>query len=59
MVRACAGGKRPEGIPRAAAAILTRHAPLAGVMTDFISRLRREARQTPYPAQELRRLGNT
>ncbi|MCX5555617.1 protein kinase family protein [Streptomyces sp. NBC_00038] len=58
MIRACAGGKRPEGIPRAAAAILTRHAPLAGVMTDFISRLR-QTRQTPYPAQELRRLGNT
>lgn len=59
LVRACAEGKRPEGIPRAAAAIITRHAPLAAVMTDFIRRLRQETRQTPYPAEELLRLGNS
>jgi hypothetical protein len=59
LVRDCAEGKRPEGIPRAAAAIITRHAPLAAVMTDFIRRLRQETRQTPYPAEELLRLGNS
>lgn len=59
LVRACAEGKRPAGIPRAAATIITRHAPLAAAMTDFIRRLRQETRQTPYPAEELLRLGNS
>jgi len=59
LVRDCAAGGRPEGIPVAAAAILSRHAPLAAVMTDFLGRLREETRQTRCPAQELRRVDNS
>ncbi|GGR60612.1 protein kinase family protein [Streptomyces aurantiogriseus] len=55
FVRACAEGLRPEGIPDGAAALLTRHARVATVMTDFQRRLRKESRSTPYPAEELRR----
>ncbi|WP_406444019.1 protein kinase family protein [Streptomyces sp. NBC_00631] len=49
FVRACAGGKQPEGIPRAAAELLVRHAPLAVGMEDFFRRLGRESRLTPFP----------
>ncbi|MEU6575197.1 protein kinase family protein [Streptomyces sp. NPDC046805] len=49
FVRACADGTRPEGIPRAAAALLTRHAPLAVTMDAFSRRFERESRTTPYP----------
>ncbi|WP_406473684.1 protein kinase family protein [Streptomyces platensis] len=57
FVRACARGERPTGIPPEVAAILTRHAPLAAVMTDFYRRLQLESRQTPYPLEEIRRIG--
>jgi hypothetical protein len=56
QVRAYAEGKRPTGIPEKAAAILTRHAPIAAVMSDFQRRLRGESRRTPYPLEEIRRL---
>ncbi|WP_217555257.1 protein kinase family protein [Streptomyces sp. GbtcB6] len=49
FVRACAGGVRPEGVPRAAAELLLRHAPLAVGMEAFCRRLERESRLTPFP----------
>jgi hypothetical protein len=57
LVRAYAQGKRPTGIPEEAAAILTRHAPIAAVMSDFNRKFQRESRQTPYPLEEIRQLG--
>jgi hypothetical protein len=55
-VRKYAQGERPEGIPEAAAAILTRHAPLAVVMSDFYRELQRQSRKTPYPLEKIRKL---
>jgi hypothetical protein len=55
FVRACAEGERPKGIPPQVAAILTRHAPLAAVMTDFYRKFQLESRQTPYPMEEIGR----
>nr|WP_312870481.1 serine/threonine-protein kinase [Streptomyces himalayensis] len=57
LVRACAEGERPTGIPEAAAAILTRYAPLAMVMWDFFRKLQEESRETPYPLEAIRRIG--
>jgi hypothetical protein len=57
QVRAYACGERPTGIPETAAAIIARHAPLTVVMADFFRKLRQESRQTPYPLEEIRRLG--
>ncbi|GAA3548483.1 protein kinase family protein [Streptomyces osmaniensis] len=54
FVRACADGEPARGIPRAAAAIIERHAPLAAVMGDFARRLQNESRLTPFPDAELR-----
>ncbi|MEV7870975.1 protein kinase family protein [Streptomyces sp. NPDC088124] len=59
LVRAYAEGKRPTGIPQKAAAILARHAPIAAVMSDFNRKLQHQSRQTPYPLEEIRRLGGT
>ncbi|MDX2854049.1 protein kinase family protein [Streptomyces sp. PA03-3a] len=59
FVRACAQGERPKGIPPQVAAILTRHAPLAAVMTDFYRKFQLESRQTPYPMEEIGGLGST
>jgi len=57
FVRACAQGEHPVGIPPQAAAILTRHAPLAAVMTDFYSKFQLESRQARYPLEEISRIG--
>ncbi|MGH3407681.1 MAG: protein kinase family protein, partial [Streptosporangiaceae bacterium] len=57
QVRAYARGERPAGIPETAAAIIARHAPLTVVMADFFRKLRQESRQTPYPLEEIRRIG--
>ncbi|MGW3570841.1 protein kinase family protein [Streptomyces sp. NPDC000941] len=57
LVRACAEGERPTGIPEAAAEIIARHAPLAAVMWDFFRRLQEESRETPYPLEAIRRIG--
>ena len=57
QVRAYARGERPTGIPESAAAILARYAPLTVVMADFFRMLRQESRQTPYPLEEIRRIG--
>ncbi|WNV86968.1 hypothetical protein [Umezawaea sp. Da 62-37] len=51
FVRACARGERPTGVPPRVAEILTRHAPVAEVMTDFYRGFQRESRLTPYPAE--------
>ncbi|MFE1770986.1 protein kinase family protein [Streptomyces sp. NPDC059008] len=59
LVRACAEGKRPTGIPEEAAAIIARHAPIAAVMSDFNRKFQRQSRQTPYPLEKIRRLGGT
>ncbi|WP_370369960.1 protein kinase family protein [Catenulispora sp. GP43] len=50
-LRAYAEGEAPTGIPGTAAAILTRDAATAVVMTDFLRRLMKESRQAPYPPQ--------
>ncbi len=59
LVRAFAEGKRPTGIPQEAAAILSRHAPIAAVVSDFNGRFQHESRQTPYPLEEIRRISRT
>ncbi|MEO6766957.1 MAG: hypothetical protein ABIO03_25940 [Umezawaea sp.] len=56
FVRACARGEHPTGIPPRVAAILTLHAPLAEVVTDFYRRFQLESRQTPYPMEEISRI---
>lgn len=58
-IRALAAGARPEGVPRAAAELLTRYAPVAAAMGDFSRPLVRESRLTPYPDAELRRAYNS
>ncbi|MFJ2262954.1 protein kinase family protein [Streptomyces sp. NPDC087844] len=57
QVRAYADGERPAGVPAGIAAVLSRDAPLAAVMADFIRRLRDESKHTPYPLKELHRIG--
>ncbi|MFE3886181.1 hypothetical protein ACFXPQ_25275 [Streptomyces lydicus] len=59
LVRAYAEGQRPTGIPEEAAAILARHAPIAAVLSDFHRTFQDHSRQTPYPLEEIRRLGGT
>lgn len=56
MVRALAEGNPAEGIPAGAAAVLTRHAPIAAAVSAFIRRFQQESRSTPYPDEEIRRL---
>jgi hypothetical protein len=56
FLRACAAGERPTGIPPQAAQLITRHAPVAAVMTDFYRRLQHESTQTPFPLDEIRRI---
>ncbi|MEY9846929.1 hypothetical protein ABH940_004016 [Streptacidiphilus sp. BW17] len=56
LVRAFAGGELPTGISEEAAAILTRHAPIAAVMSEFNLAFQRESRRTPYPLKEIHRL---
>ncbi|MFF8429544.1 protein kinase family protein [Streptomyces sp. NPDC016566] len=58
-VRTLAAGARPEGIPRAAAELLTRYAPVAAAMADFSRPLVRDSRLTPYPDAELSRAYNS
>ncbi|MER6116436.1 serine/threonine-protein kinase [Streptomyces sp. NPDC001743] len=55
LIRACAEGEAPPDGPQAARAILSRHAPLAAVMTDFYGKVQDENRETPYPWKALRR----
>jgi len=57
LVRSYAEGERPTGIPEEAAAILARHAPVAAVISDFNRTFQRQSRRTPFPLEEIRRLG--
>ncbi|MFC5155972.1 protein kinase family protein [Streptomyces amakusaensis] len=57
LVRAYAEGERPTGIPEGAAAVIARHAPIAAVVSDFNREFRLRSRRTPYPLEEIRRLG--
>ncbi|MEU6995725.1 protein kinase family protein [Streptomyces sp. NPDC046465] len=56
LIRACAEGHPPPAGPREAEAVLTRHAPLAAVVTDFYVRLQHESRDIPYPLETIRRI---
>ncbi|MGW8530608.1 MULTISPECIES: protein kinase family protein [Nocardiopsidaceae] len=58
-VRSYAEGGRPTGIPEGAAAVIARHAPVAAVMSDFNREFRSRSRRTPYPLEEIRRVGRT
>ncbi|MFJ8210614.1 protein kinase family protein [Streptomyces sp. NPDC096033] len=55
LIRACAAGARPLGVPQEAREIVSRHGPLAAVMTDFYGKVQDEDRETPYPSEALRR----
>jgi hypothetical protein len=55
LIRACAEGEDPPDGPQEARAILSRHAPLAVVLTDFYVKIQDESRETPYPLKALRR----
>ncbi|MCD9903020.1 protein kinase family protein [Streptomyces sp. MT29] len=55
LIRACAEGEEPPDGPQGARAILSHHAPLAAVMTDFYVKVQDEDRETPYPAEALLR----
>jgi hypothetical protein len=57
FVRACAQGDYRLGIPPQAAAILTRHAPVAAVMTDFYREFQLKSRLARYPLGEIRGKG--
>jgi hypothetical protein len=59
FIRTCADGSRPEGIPAAAAALISRHARLAVVVGDFNRRLERESRLTPYPHDDVEALSSS
>ncbi|WP_405945398.1 protein kinase family protein [Streptomyces sp. NBC_00932] len=56
MIRACAAGERPPAGPSEVTAVLTRHAPLSAVVTDFYGRLQDESREIPYPVEAIRRI---
>ncbi len=49
-------GLRPEGFPDGAAALLSRHAPVAEVMEGFERRFGEESRSAAFPAEALRRI---
>jgi hypothetical protein len=55
LIRACAEGRHPPDGPQEARAILSRHASLAAVMTDFYVTVQDVSRETPYPLKALRR----
>jgi hypothetical protein len=52
-VRRCAAGQPPANVPPPAAALISRHAPVAAIMNDFFWDLYGESRATPYPAQQI------
>jgi len=53
LVRAYAEGHHSPRLPAQAAAIVSRHAPIAVVMSDFFRDFQRHSRQTPYPSDAL------
>ena len=52
-VRRCAAGQPPAHVPPPAAALISRHAPVATIMNDFFWDLFGGSRTTPYPAQQV------
>ncbi|TLG09041.1 hypothetical protein FEK35_16145 [Nocardia cyriacigeorgica] len=56
MMHAFAAGERPEGISEAAAAVITRHAPIAASMSGFMDAFQQARRSTSYPDEEIRRM---
>ena len=54
LVRGCAEGHTLPDLPAQAAAIISRHAPIAVVMSDFIRQFQRQSRRTPYPSDAVR-----
>jgi serine/threonine protein kinase len=56
LVRECAEGRVPDGVPVAAAAIIARYRPIAEIMIGFYRRLQDETRTAPYPAEEIERV---
>jgi hypothetical protein len=57
LVRAYAKGHRSPPLPAQAAAIISRYAPVAVVMSDFIRDFQRHSRQTAYPSDAFDGLG--
>ncbi|WP_037906545.1 serine/threonine-protein kinase [Actinacidiphila yeochonensis] len=59
LVRGYADGSRgrPTGIPEEAAALIARHAPVAAVVSGFNLAFQSRSRRTPYPLEEIRRIG--
>jgi hypothetical protein len=53
FIRECAEGTEPADIPKSAAAIIARHAPMAVVMSEFFGKLQNESRNAPYPVEEI------
>ncbi|MEV7068555.1 serine/threonine-protein kinase [Streptomyces collinus] len=56
LIHACADGKKPPDGSPSARAILSRHAPLAAVLTDFYLKIQEESRESPYPLEALHRV---
>ncbi len=57
FLRDWADGRGAADLSTPAARILTRHVPIAVVMSDFYRSLLAISRTTPYPVEELRRVG--
>ncbi|MDJ1133919.1 serine/threonine-protein kinase [Streptomyces iconiensis] len=55
LLHAYAEGRPPPNGPRRARALLSRHAPLAALLTDFYLKIQDESRETPYPSKALSR----
>ena len=56
LLRRSADGLACPELPAYAAELVSRHAPVAVVMSDFLRSLQTTSRTTPYPAEELLRL---
>jgi hypothetical protein len=52
-VRRCAAGEPPANVPPAAAALISRNAPVATIMNDFFWDLFGRSRSTAYPARQV------
>ncbi|MQY14746.1 hypothetical protein SRB5_49220 [Streptomyces sp. RB5] len=53
LVQAVADGERPTGVPDEVAALLTRHAPVAALMSGFSLAFRHRSRRVPCPTEEI------
>lgn len=59
LVRAYSQGHHPPELPAQAAAIISRHSPIAVVISDFVRDFRRKSRRTPYPSDAVDGVGGT